>query len=163
MECPFCKETIQDGAIKCKHCDSMLTQAAVNPAPSMPLSSASMKVAMRNPKTGEIKEIKIGWSWILFLFSGFFGLPLFLRKLNVWGGIFLALWAVNFVGSSTIDDFERVGSTVILSLIALGLQIYMGIKGNELTAKNYLELGWVFVDPDSVQVKMAKGQWGIAV
>lgn len=25
MECPFCKEDIQDGAIKCKHCGSMLT------------------------------------------------------------------------------------------------------------------------------------------
>ena len=25
MQCPFCKETIIDGAIKCKHCGSMLT------------------------------------------------------------------------------------------------------------------------------------------
>lgn len=26
MECQFCKETIQDGAMKCKHCGSMLNQ-----------------------------------------------------------------------------------------------------------------------------------------
>lgn len=27
MICPFCREEIQEGAIKCKHCGSMLTQA----------------------------------------------------------------------------------------------------------------------------------------
>ena len=53
-----------------------------------------MKVAMTNPKTGEVREVKVGWSWILFLFSGFFGLPLFLRKLHVWGGIFLIIWLI---------------------------------------------------------------------
>jgi hypothetical protein len=41
-----------------------------------------IKVTMKNPKTGESKEIKVGWSWILFLFSCFLGLPLFLRKLS---------------------------------------------------------------------------------
>jgi hypothetical protein len=29
MQCPFCKEEIQEGAIKCKHCGSMLTQAFI--------------------------------------------------------------------------------------------------------------------------------------
>lgn len=28
MQCPFCKETIQEGAIKCKHCGSILNSSS---------------------------------------------------------------------------------------------------------------------------------------
>ncbi|RBQ26354.1 hypothetical protein [Arcobacter sp. CECT 9188] len=123
-----------------------------------------MKVSMTNPKTGEEKEIKIGWSWILFLFSGFLGLPLFLRKLYIWGGIFLILWIVYIVAPSLFySDEEALGLYIILNLIFLGLQIWLGTKGNELTAKNYLELGWKFTDIDSNETKYAKEKWGIRV
>ena len=109
-----------------------------------------MKVTMKNPKTGELKEVKIGWSWTLFLFSGFFGL-------HVWGGIFLALWVLNLA----LINVDVAAAHIILSLAFLGLEIFVGIKGNELTAKNYLELGWEFTEPDSDVVKMAKGKWGL--
>lgn len=29
MECPYCKEDIKDGAIKCKHCGSMLSEVKI--------------------------------------------------------------------------------------------------------------------------------------
>ena len=123
-----------------------------------------MKVAMTNPKTGEVKEVKVGWSWILFLFSGFFGLPLFLRKLHVWGGIFLILWIVYIIAPSMMqNEEEALGLMILLNLVFLGLQIWLGIKGNEMTAKNYLELGWNFINPDSDEVKFAKGKWGINI
>ena len=123
-----------------------------------------MKVAMTNPKTGEVKEVKVGWSWILFLFSGFFGLPLFLRKLHVWGGIFLILWIVYIIAPSMMqNEEEALGLMILLNLVFLGLQIWLGIKGNEMTAKNYLELGWNFTNPDSDEVKFTKGKWGINI
>ena len=123
-----------------------------------------MKVAMTNPKTGEVKEVKVGWSWILFLFSGFFGLPLFLRKLHVWGGIFLILWIVYIIAPSIMqNEEEALGLMILLNLVFLGLQIWLGIKGNEMTAKNYLELGWNFTNPDSDEVKFTKGKWGINI
>ncbi|MBM4128475.1 MAG: hypothetical protein FJ247_14360 [Nitrospira sp.] len=122
-----------------------------------------MKVAMKNPKTGEIKEVKVGFSWTLFLFSGFFGLPLFLRKLHAWGAIFLAFWVVNLIAPAAVPGNEGVGIAVIIFFIFLGLEIFVGIKGNEMTAKNYLENGWVFVEPDSELTKMAKMRWGISI
>jgi uncharacterized membrane protein len=42
-------------------------------------------IPFKNSKTGEIVKVKLGWSWTLFFFSSVFGIPLFLRKLNVWG------------------------------------------------------------------------------
>ena len=124
-----------------------------------------MKIAMKNSKTGEIKEIKVGWSWTLFLFSPLFGLPLFLRKLNVWGAIFLALWIAHFIVNAMVakDSDTATAMLVFLSLAVLGLEIFVGVKGNEMTAKNYLENGWVFVEPESDLTKMAKMKWGIVL
>ncbi len=123
-----------------------------------------MLVSMKNPKIGEIKEVKVGFSWILFLFSGFFGLPLFLRKLYVWGGIFLVLWVVHIILSIVGEESETAAIFyVLLQFIFIGLMIFMGIKGNELTAKNYLEQGWEFVDGDSEAVQQAKRKWNIQI
>lgn len=122
-----------------------------------------MKIAMKNPKTGEIKEVKVGWSWTLFLFSGLFGLPLFLRKLNLWGAIFFALWVVNLIVPSIVSGEERDIIEGFLFIIFIGLQIFIGVKGNELTAKNYLEKDWIFVDLESEFTKIAKMKWGINI
>jgi hypothetical protein len=124
-----------------------------------------MHVQFKNPRTGEIKEVKIGWSWTLFLFSGIFGLPLFLRKLNVWGELFLALAVVNIIGPPLVDmshPFVGIGLRVNLFFVFLGLEIWLGIKGNEMTAKNYLENGWLFADEGTDSVRFARDKWGLA-
>lgn len=53
--------------------------------------------------------------------------------------------------------------SVTLFVVFLGLEIFLGIKGNEMTAKNYLENDWTFVDPNSEITNMAKMRWGITV
>lgn len=124
-----------------------------------------MQVVMKNPKTGELKEVKVGWSWTLLFFSGFFGLPLFLRRLPIWGSVCLILMLLVMVFSYIAETRgEEIAAAIyVLSyFVLLGIIIFLAIKGNELTAKNYIEQGWVFVDPESETVKMAKGKWGIS-
>ena len=115
-------------------------------------------VQIKNDKNGETKRLKIGWSWILFLFSGFLGIPLFMRRLHLLGGIFLGLWALNFVIGLTILDPT---APIALFIIFLILQVWLGIKGNEITGKNYLEHGWSFVDSDGLEAKYARSKWGL--
>jgi hypothetical protein len=122
-----------------------------------------IEVPFKNTKTAEIRKVKVGWSWTLFFFSGWLGVPLFMRKLNRLGMVFLGLW-----GSSTILQFSMgrgngsEGLAVIVFLIAVGLSIWIGVKGNELTAKNYLNAGWQFAEPDSEATRFGKLKWGIS-
>jgi len=122
----------------------------------------TMKVAFQNPKTSETKTVKVGWSWVLFFFSSFFGLPLFLRGLHVWGGVMAGLWGASWIIpplQSSVEDALVVN--IVIGLIGLGLAIWFAIKGNEMTAKNYLEKGWKMLDPGSAAAKHARSKWGL--
>ena len=59
MICPFCKEEIADGAIKCKHCGSMLV--------SIPAAG----------NAGNVSDKSLAAAAILCFFFGFFGVHRF--------------------------------------------------------------------------------------
>lgn len=113
-----------------------------------------MKVKFNNPRTNQVRSVKLGWSWSLFLSGGLMGIPLFLQGLSIWGAMVASLWVLGFVISNGTG-------TYILSLIGIGLSIFLGLKGNEMIAKNYLKYGWKFANPENDIVKIAKKQWGI--
>ncbi|ABS67503.1 conserved hypothetical membrane protein [Xanthobacter versatilis] len=121
-----------------------------------------MNVVMKNPRTGELKAVKVGFSWILFLFSSVFGLPLFLRKLYMLGG-FMAGWRVLaiLVSLLPIDPAMRDALTMTIFVGDIGLMIWLGLKGNELTAKNLLDHGWIFAKPESLEAQYAMSRWKI--
>ena len=59
-----------------------------------------MRVALRHRGTGKIKYVDTGWSWSVFLSAGFFGLPLFLRGLSLWGTVMVITWCLRFVSAA---------------------------------------------------------------
>jgi hypothetical protein len=113
-----------------------------------------MKVQFSNPRTGQVKSVKVGWNWGLFLSGGFIGLPLFLNGLCMWGAVMASLWIFSFI----IMDGT---ASVILSGIGVGLCIYLGARGSEIIAKKYLMHGWRWLNPESDTVNFAKNQWGL--
>jgi hypothetical protein len=120
----------------------------------------SIKVALQNPFNGEIKFVKVGWSWTLFFFSTFLGIPLFLRKLIAWGFVFVTLNVLGALGT-VIGGSGGLAISALVNLIDIVLMIIMAVKGNELTAKALLARGWRFVDPNSEMTKFAKMRWHI--
>lgn len=120
-----------------------------------------MKVNLRNKRTGEVKSVKVGWSWTLFLFGVVLcGIPLFLRRLYAWGALVAALWIADLITSVMMAGTE-IDTTInlVLALAFTGLAVLFGLKGNEMTAKNYLENGWEWADPDSSSADYARQKW----
>ena len=125
-----------------------------------------MDVNLRNKVTGEIKSQKIGWSWTCFFFSSLLGIPLFLRRLNAWGGVMLFMCGIgvaeNFVArlSPSPGPELQIGG-FSAAAVQLGLVIFFGVAANGMAGKNYLEHGWEFAEPSSETAVAARQAWGL--
>lgn len=123
-----------------------------------------MNVTLRHTGTGHLRVVDTGWSWSLFLASGFLGLPLFFRGLALWGTVMLAAWTLS-LGALVVDSTGGgTGMEMLdwgLTLIVGGLCAFFGLKGNALAARRYLSLGYDFVNPDSADAREAARSWGL--
>lgn len=122
-----------------------------------------MRVPIKNPKSGEIKEIPVGWSWRLLFLSSVFGVPLFRRRLYGWGALFLAMSLTSVFWEDIFGDTPHAVSEprLFFFFIWCCFSFRMAANGNELTAKNYLENGWVFAEPDGAETKEAMRRWNL--
>ncbi len=137
-----------------------------------------MYVIVKNPRTGELKNLKIGWSWILFFWSGLFGLPLFLRHLYGWGTLFLVLVMLNLIiqvsalgqhtdianhaavlSHASVQSDDGNPLQVLLPILIWLLSIFSGIRGNALTGRGYIDRGWLFSEPNSDAAIYARNAW----
>jgi hypothetical protein len=109
------------------------------------------------------KPLKTGFSWTILLFSWFFGLPLFSRKLIRWGILFISMDLIFFSylidalapilsqltvdNASTIDPLQQLSAAdlaymreaalharqTILAIVIFS--IFFAFKGNGMAAK----------------------------
>lgn len=121
-----------------------------------------MQVALRHPHTGSFKFIDTGWSWPIFLGAGFFGLPLFFRGMALWGTVMLVLWFLQLAVPLTAGgDVDMLGW--ILSLAVLGACVFLGARGNALSARHFFACGYEFAYPDGLEARMASESWGLEI
>jgi hypothetical protein len=72
MLCPFCKEEIQDGALKCKHCSSLLSANE-----NIPLKDKTNLPADNSSGLGKDAVVPaeiMKWNWGAFFFNWIWGL-----------------------------------------------------------------------------------------
>jgi hypothetical protein len=97
---------------------------------------------LENPRTGAVKPFRGGFDWVLFLFSGVLGIPLFLRGLFLWGGVFVGLWVVGLALVWILPRNWSLVGQVILAIIFFGLQLWLGFHGREQILRAYVARGW---------------------
>jgi len=119
-----------------------------------------MLETFRHPGTGSVKLVESGWSWSLFFGATFLGLPLFFRGLTRWGVIMFTVWAVGialpFIDHSTTD---LAVLQWIMSAVVFGLCVYLGFKGNELSAEHYMACGYERADTRDLEDRVSSRLW----
>lgn len=120
-----------------------------------------MVTTLVNKTSGEKKTIKVGWSWTCFFFSSWLGVPLFLRRLNVWGAFMCALWFAQVAAAKLLsNDLETMmAEGVGFNLLILGVSIWFGLKANRMAFIQYLEAGWEPLDRNAREYLLANHVW----
>jgi hypothetical protein len=116
-------------------------------------------IVLRHPRSGEGRRIKVGFAWDLFLFAGAFGVPLFLRGLHAWGAAILALWLVDLALGWMAGGMPGTALQSALFVVFLALQLWLGLKGNALTARLLLERGWTLDQPEDAAARRVVERW----
>jgi len=115
-------------------------------------------VELKNEHSQEVKKIKVGFSWPCFFFGFFFGVPLFVRKLNVWGTVMASI-DILYILLNTSESIKARNAAFIIFLSIIGLSMFLGFKANEMTAKTLIESGWEFKTNENSNVAFAKEKW----
>lgn len=119
------------------------------------------RLGLKPPGGGRIKWVKDGFAWDLFVLSPLLGLPLFWRKLHAWGAVVLAILLAWFIVDrflvGRIEMFAGIAFTAAFFL----LDLFLGWRGNRLTAHAYLRHGWAIDHPDYAATRKLMMRWNL--
>ena len=101
-----------------------------------------MSVALRHPRTGEIRVFDEGWSWGCCLGCGILGLPLFRRGLQVWGSAMVVFNIVALI-VALVPTARAARLDNALTVIWLASCVFFGVRANRMAIERHLDLGWV--------------------
>jgi hypothetical protein len=104
--------------------------------------SDARELLLENPKTGAVRPFRDGFDWILFLFSGVLGIPLFLQGLPLWGLLFVALWIVDLALVWLLPRPWSLPGQAVMAVIFFALQLWLGFRGREMVLRSYVARGW---------------------
>jgi hypothetical protein len=123
----------------------------------------AIRLGLKPPGGGRIKWVKDGFAWDLFVLSPLLGLPLFWRKLHAWGALMLGLLLAWFVAWFLLGRFAD-GHTVnlagdVFAAIFFVLDLFLGWRGNRMTAQAYVRHGWTVDHPDYAATRKLMARW----
>lgn len=125
-------------------------------------------IDMRHPYTGDTISVKVGWSWILFFWGGLWGIPWFKRKINTMGFAWVALWVFAIAGAVLVVATGKAEDSMAMNIlkaviffVGWGLNIFGGLRGNEMTIQNYYDMGYQFTNPESEAVRFMNSRYHI--
>ena len=134
------------------------------------------KLAMIQSKTNEQKEMPTGFNWQFLLLGGFFGLPLFFKRLWGWAWLMFFLSTVQFISfylrltqllsATTVEEYyafqESDPIDSAAGLLLLLFAALLAFKGNEWAVKRLLKKGWRFVNVSDPTVVHWSKKWKIS-
>ena len=136
------------------------SQRRIRRAPA-PEATTATSVLFKHPSGARAKRVKLGFAWDLFLFAGVFGVPLFLRGLPNWGAAILGLWLVDLgLGRFGRGPLQHPAEAALFAAF-LGLQLWLGFRGNAMTARAYRARGWTADNQRDAGVRLALEKWGV--
>lgn len=135
------------------------------------------KLEMFNPVNGERKSVSSNsFDLTVLLVGGFFGLPLFFKRLWGWAWLMFALTTVQLLSfyeklkqvlnAATPEDYYAFTESSLADDAAgaalLVLSVLLSFKANKWAVERLLKKGWRFERPEDKAVVAAVKKWHIS-